>query len=548
MIEGNLSDVSLPGLLQFLATESNKSFRVKLVSGPQRGEIFISEGEILAANYGLLEGNDALTEFLFWAEGTFIVERLASRLKDSVSVNLKIVLKQVNTFADQMLFLQESGVGLNTELVPSPRFGTQAWQEDLQKQPLHKEDFAVLGWITDGRTMRQAMREFNFDVIKATSSLFRLVFTRSVETVRPSVSFEVSTADSAKTEVAPQSDNAPLQEVGDNGSVSGIATAGSAAPEIVPVKDGDTAAEKTEKTKPAKRKAVATEENLPAADTQAFKDMVAKAEPEKIVVSTETSDNIPSLSTLMTASGKAAQAPAQENISNQVITGQMPQPVASAPAKQKFEVKIDPDQARSGQFRIDGTQAESNRPAPATASQPSGVGFSDAAASLKDDDKFLAMRRTDPLPLVAIDIERLFQTTFKVTPFGQMALNNEALDSELRDLIASFKKGLTFINVAMEGNQRPAQALYTVKFALERGYIEPPDQVVSLTADLLLGRVELEQYLLQRRRITGDELRDVIDLARQKGIKLVELLVKMGFMTESDWFRLNQEKERFAPR
>ena len=172
MIEGNLSDVSLPGLLQFLATESNKSFRVRLMSGLQRGDIFISEGEILAANYGLLEGNDALTEFLFWDEGTFAVERLASRLKDTVNVNLRIVLKQVNTFADQMLFLQESGVGLNTELVPSVRFGTQQWQEALQKQPLFKEDFAVIGWITDGRSMRQAMREFGFDVIKATSSLF----------------------------------------------------------------------------------------------------------------------------------------------------------------------------------------------------------------------------------------------------------------------------------------------------------------------------------------------------------------------------------------
>jgi hypothetical protein len=81
----------------------------------------------------------------------------------------------LNSFADQILFLQKTNVGLNTEIVPSPKFGTQEWQEALQKLPLYKEDYVVLGWVTDGRTMRQAMREFNFDVVQATSSLFRLL-------------------------------------------------------------------------------------------------------------------------------------------------------------------------------------------------------------------------------------------------------------------------------------------------------------------------------------------------------------------------------------
>jgi hypothetical protein len=90
--------------------------------------------------------------------------------------------------------------------------------------------------------------------------------------------------------------------------------------------------------------------------------------------------------------------------------------------------------------------------------------------------------------------------------------------------------------------------LHTCKYSLERGYIDPPDAVASITADLLLGRVEIEQYLLQRRRITGDELRDVTDLAKQRGVKLVDLLVKTGFMTDSDQERLQVERERFAPR
>jgi len=62
----------------------------------------------------------------------------------------------------------------------------------------------------------------------------------------------------------------------------------------------------------------------------------------------------------------------------------------------------------------------------------------------------------------------------------------------------------------------------------------------------LLGRIELDQYLLQRRRINGDELRDLIEIQRQKGVKLSELLVKHGYLTSSDLTRLTSEQKRFA--
>jgi hypothetical protein len=127
-------------------------------------------------------------------------------------------------------------------------------------------------------------------------------------------------------------------------------------------------------------------------------------------------------------------------------------------------------------------------------------------------------------------------------------LGNDVLEADLQKILQDFKMGKNFITVATEENMLPAQVLHYCKYCLERGYIDPPDAVASLTADLLLGRVELEQYLLQRRRITGDELRDVVEVARQKGLKLTDLLVKLGFMTASDWDRLCQEKERFARR
>ncbi|OYV23786.1 MAG: hypothetical protein B7W95_00895 [Acidimicrobiales bacterium 20-64-4] len=185
-----------------MATESNKSYKVNLESAGQKGSLLVCSGVIQSANFGLLEGNDALTELLFWPEGNFKVQRLDSEAAASSgggSDSLKIPLKQSNTFADQMAFLRDSAVGLNSEIVPSPTFGTQSWQEALAKQPLLKEDYAVLGWITDGRTMRQAMREFNFDVVRATSSLFRLLVTGSVEILRATK--EVQAEDAGETPI-----------------------------------------------------------------------------------------------------------------------------------------------------------------------------------------------------------------------------------------------------------------------------------------------------------------------------------------------------------
>ncbi|CAN5209145.1 hypothetical protein BH11CYA1_BH11CYA1_31950 [soil metagenome] len=538
MIEGDLADVSLPGLLQCLATESNKSFRVQLVSGPQKGELIVCEGEILAANFGLLEGNDALTEFLFWGEGSFKVERFELADDATFSRSLTIALRQLNSFADQILFLQKANVGLNTEIVPSPKFGTQEWQEALQKLPLYKEDYVVLGWVTDGRTMRQAMREFNFDVVQATSSLFRLLSTQSVDCIRPQLvsDIEVVVVESATPTKIEES---PVKEV---------------------VKEK---ASKV-KTKTDSTSSVSEQKGTPAEEPQAEPDLL----PEFDMIDEAVEDK-------SVEENSVKEKPlAEKAIDEKIIDELLPQPpkqVAKAEVYSQSDDVITSDSlpaVGSPEFMelmtkaqqvssLEAAKAAENLAAPTTVlekpkaeSKRSEKPVVVSEPEPEPEKRPFDIRRTDPLPLVAIDIERLFQTSFHVAPFGQVALNNNALDDDMKKIVSAFKSGKTFINVATDGGhgRDPAQVLHTCKYALERGYIDPPDQVVSLTADLLLGRVELEQYLLQRRRLNGDELRDVIELAKQKGIKLVELLVKMGFMTDSDWDRLNQEKERFAPR
>src|SRR3990167_538293 len=145
MIQGSLKDVSLPGLIQFLANEDNKSYCVTIEKGTLQGEILISSGQLVAASYGLLRGEDALAEFLTWDEGDFAVERLIPPLEATIARNISLRLKQGIAFADQASFLLADNIGLNTVIRPSRMFGTPEWQESSKLQPLAREDFLILG-------------------------------------------------------------------------------------------------------------------------------------------------------------------------------------------------------------------------------------------------------------------------------------------------------------------------------------------------------------------------------------------------------------------
>jgi hypothetical protein len=161
-----------------------------------------------------------------------------------------------------------------------------------------------------------------------------------------------------------------------------------------------------------------------------------------------------------------------------------------------------------------------------------------------DDPRVLV--RTQSMPVVEMDIERLLQATARATQFGKLALGNPSLDPHRRQTVIDAENGCSLATALQDPARSPAAVLASYRYCLDRGYIEAQDTVIPLTADLLLGRIELDQYLLQRRRITGDELRDLMRIARDEGIKLTQLLVTSGFLTQSDVEILRREQRRFA--
>jgi len=739
MIEGNLEDISLPGLLQLLAAESTKNYRLRINKGGQHGDVFVCEGHLLVATFGLLEGLDALCEFLNWTDGEFVVEKLPSHFKSTIRSNINLNLSEPGCFSDQCAFLRESNVGLNTEVVPSRTFGTAEWQEALHVQPLEKEDYAILGWITDGRTMRQAMREFQFDLKKTIGVLYRLLITRSVEVVRPtafsepvdtdlvklaskelakhaepaakgvtvefhatdiggararprgaddtasglralnpaandnsksSQSAEPASGGAAKSDeqdlpvakdpskLVKDSDknsardsgkpagkdgekSAPKDREKDDKAVSGNAEKTVSAEgnknssgkdgEKVSAKGDDKVSSKADKTagwhnvsvakrdgdkstakdgdksskdseRPAAKSAAKTEAE-PAVSLDTLRTTgplkavdpktAAENEDERQKVGVAAKGDAEPVS--KTETGVAAQnsvpkrkiidllrdpiAPNDDespkhrkeaNLSESIETEdadvadnfkkQLKKASSSAAEKENKNGDKKPHQTQDLPAVETNPNDTLNEPLADHLDEVAAKALADFQADISEFEEVLHVvapeipvkqfdeRRTDPLPLVSIDIERLLVSTFQITNIGSIALTNSQLDELLKQVLLDAERGKTLLLVLTDSNRSESAVLASYRYCLDRGYIEHTDPVMSLTVDLLLGRLELEQYLLQRRRITGDQLRDMVAISNRQGISLDKLLVAAGYMLPIDMERVNKERERFRAR
>jgi len=638
MLEGNFRDVSLPGLLQFLATEINKSYRVKVTSNNHAGEIFVCKGAVTASSYGLLEGEDALCEFLSWKDGAFGVELLNPQIE--IKKNLQFQIQPTATFADQSSFLNEQNVGLNSVLIASKLFGTPEWQDTVQQQPLERDDFMVLGWFASGRTMRQASREFNFDLVKATGILFRLVATKSILVMRPgskdgkepgiepeeagvspaTVQRFLTTGgqEAAAANVAHEAARALTQEAADAVAQDAFVSTSfktDLTPRTIPQPvinpKVDMAQVRASMEARLRAKSVRSTRSGPAFSPEQVHDLTAQTtneaqaagvpgprdansvanQPGQLQLPNPSAVTLPPVPLRDLLTSQAANQRALEEaivaLNDYSDYNNRTQPQSAAPTTSSSSSSAAPAPAPSpspstGQTDFSAPvrppEPYSKPPTPPHSPQPSGLdtnrsalpnnsdpqadlmarsvvpplATNNAFAKLVTDEAEMAAieeasrLKTASLPLVSMDIERLLLATFKQTQFGKLALTNPSLDHLRRQTLLDVEAGKALTSVISEGNRPPAAVLSSYRYCLDRGYIESADPVISLTADLLLGRVELDQYLLQRRRITGDELRELTALAKKQGENLSALFLQNGYVTEEDLDTLTREQKRFA--
>ena len=157
------------------------------------------------------------------------------------------------------------------------------------------------------------------------------------------------------------------------------------------------------------------------------------------------------------------------------------------------------------------------------------------------------IKKTDPLPIVSIDIERLINTSFEITETGNSVLADEDEGEMVEEILNSVRLGKSIILVLTDSNMSDASVMATYRYCLENKYIKHHDPVVPLSMDLVMGKMDLIQYLLQRKRISGDQLKEFGSIAERQGIEIIKLLVGAGALLNQDIERLQKEKDRFAP-
>lgn len=105
-IEGNLSDMSLPSIIQHQCQEMADS-QVVLEWRGKTGTIYFGGGQIIHAATGMLSGEEAVFELLRWADGTF-------RVKPSTAMPEQTIFKVwSNLLLEGMQRIDEGGAPMS---------------------------------------------------------------------------------------------------------------------------------------------------------------------------------------------------------------------------------------------------------------------------------------------------------------------------------------------------------------------------------------------------------------------------------------------------
>ncbi len=505
MIKGSLKLVSVPGLLQMLANEPARAYRLTVEADGQIAQLYVIDGLLIDSRFGILEGVDALSEILYWEDGEFVVDELKNPsdwAERSKKGNVHCSLEDLGSFHDQCTFLRRVNIGLSSEIVPSSSFGQPEWQEALYIQPLGKVDYDLLGWITDGRTMRQAMSELNFNIREAIGILYRLVLTGSVEVVKPEGA--IDKAIDVPAIVAERMEKLANSKIGGKGHSKGAT--------IVSIKDKPGA--NSEVKAQAEPHAGHESEHAGGASRDTSDYPVIKDDEDR-------------------QSEKSGEYGIP--IGKDTDTQELPT-VGDDIGDEVAKSILDSPLNRLIQKEVDGAESSDAENLPGK------------KASVKIEATPFEMKKTDPLPLVSIDIERLLNTSFKLTAKGAELLEDSSEGDMVAGVLRQVKLGKSLLLVLTDSNRSDASIMATYKYCLENELIEHHDPVVTITIDLLLDKLDLIQYLLQRRRVTGEQLKELSTISERQGIEIIKLLIGSGAVLPADLDRLKQEKERFAPK
>ena len=142
--EGDLENIAIPNLIQSIEMNSLTG-RLELKQANHTALIFFNDGAPVHSTVGDLEGEDAILDLMGWKRGKFRFFTDDSRHKRTINMPLHHLLMAGAALQDQVVALQDKGIGLDTYLIRKHRSLTDeefnkmvsegtGCKEDLQKQ------------------------------------------------------------------------------------------------------------------------------------------------------------------------------------------------------------------------------------------------------------------------------------------------------------------------------------------------------------------------------------------------------------------------------
>lgn len=159
--QGSLKELPLPDIVQ-LVSVSGKTGAFQLKKGDSSGEIFLRDGQMVHAQAGPLEGEEAVYELAVWNEGEFVFQPGRSAPLTSIKRSNTNLLMEAARRIDEWQVLGKRIS--STRLVPV--FTSQAKKTSVSLSP---GEWSLISRIDERRTIEEiavALAESPFEVCK----------------------------------------------------------------------------------------------------------------------------------------------------------------------------------------------------------------------------------------------------------------------------------------------------------------------------------------------------------------------------------------------
>lgn len=159
--QGSLKELPLPDIVQ-LVSVSGKTGAFQLKKGDISGEIFLRDGQMVHAQAGALEGEEAVYELSVWSEGEFVFQPGRAAPATTIKRSNTNLLMEAARRIDEWQVLGKRIA--STRLVPV--FTSQAKKTSVSLSP---GEWSLISRIDERRTIEEiavALAESPFEVCK----------------------------------------------------------------------------------------------------------------------------------------------------------------------------------------------------------------------------------------------------------------------------------------------------------------------------------------------------------------------------------------------